>query len=125
MLALTSTAMAETAMETALSEGALLTSDEIAGRLVDQTITARSGERTFIFYYGADNTLTGRMVDGEWSDTGFYGITDGNKICLSMTPDKGRLRCMSLVARDGVIQKFNAAGDMTFELLSFESGNKL
>lgn len=118
-------AHAQTALEEALATGAPLSSNEISEMIVDHTVTARAGERTFIFYYSPENMLTGKMLDGNWSDTGFFGITDDNRICLSMTPDKGRLRCMSLVARDGIVQKFNSAGEMTFELLSFEKGNRL
>ena len=118
-------AQAQTALDAAIADGHSLTAEDISDMIVDHTVTARAGDRTFIFYYGPDNSLIGRMVGGEWSDAGYYGITDGDKVCLSMTPDKGRLRCMSLVARDGVVQKFNAAGELTFELLSFEEGNKL
>lgn len=118
-------AQAETALQKATAVGHRLTSEEISEKLVDQTITARAGDKTFVFYYGADNTLVGRMVGGDWSDTGYYGVTDGDQVCLSMTPDEGRLRCMSLVAQDGIVQKFNVAGELTFELLSFEAGNKL
>lgn len=118
-------AQAQTALDAAIADGQSLTAEEISDMIVDHTVTARAGDRTFIFYYGPDNSLTGRMVGGEWSDTGYYGISDGDKVCLSMTPDEGRLRCMSLVARDGIVQKFNEAGELTFELLSFEEGNKL
>jgi hypothetical protein len=118
-------ARAETPLEKALATGQLLSSDEISAKIVDHTITARKGQRTFVFYYGPDNKLTGRMVGGKWSDSGYYGITDGGKVCLSMTPDKGRLRCMTLVATDGVVKKFDEAGELTFELLSFEAGNRL
>lgn len=116
---------AQTPLDAAMAEGQRLSAEEISARIVDHTVTARAGGRTFKFYYGPDNTLTGRMVDGEWSDTGFYGISDGDQVCLSMTPDEGRLRCMSLVAQEGIVQKFDAAGELTFELLSFETGNRL
>jgi len=116
---------AETPLEAALAEGQQLTADEIAARIVDHTVTARAGDRTFLFYYGDDNTLTGRMVGEDWSDTGYYAISDSDEVCLSMTPDDGRLRCMRLIAREGIVQKFNAAGELTFELLSFEPGNRL
>lgn len=118
-------ASAETALEKALSGGQGLSAEEIDARIVDHTITARSGERTFVFYYGPDNTLTGRMIDGSWSDTGYFGITDDDQVCLSMTPDEGRLRCMRLIARGDIVQKFDVSGELTFELLSFEKGNKL
>ncbi len=124
-VALALPAQAQTPLETAIKQGQQLSAGEISARIVDHTVTARAGERTFIFYYGPDNTLTGRMVDGEWNDTGYYGVSDGDQVCLSMTPDEGRLRCMTLVARDGIVQKFNNAGELTFELLSFAAGNKL
>lgn len=125
LLMLPVSAPAETALERALSGGQGLSAEEIAARIVDHTITARSGDRTFVFYYGADNELTGRMIGGGWNDTGYYGITDDDQVCLSMTPDEGRLRCMRLVSRGDVIQKFDTSGELTFELLSFEKGNKL
>ena len=122
---LPASATEETALGKALSGGQELSSEEIAARIVDHTITARSGDRTFVFYYGADNTLTGRMIGGSWSDTGYFGITDDDQVCLSMTPDEGRLRCMRLVDQGDIVQKFDASGELTFELLSFEKGNKL
>lgn len=124
-LALGLPGQAQTPLEAAAAQGQRLTAEEISSMIVDHTVTARSGERTFLFYYGADNTLTGRMVDGAWSDTGYFGITDNDQVCLSMTPDEGRLRCMVLIARDGLVQKFDSNGQLTFELLSFEAGNKL
>jgi len=118
-------AKAETPLEAALVDGTPLTSDEIAEMIVGYTVTARAGDKTFMFYYSPENVLTGRMVDGAWSDIGYYGITDDDRVCLSMTPDAGRLRCMTLVATEGVVQKFDAAGDLTFELLAFADGNRL
>ena len=55
-------AMGQTALETALATGTRLSGDEIAARIVDHTITARAGERTFLFHYGPDNRLTGRKT---------------------------------------------------------------
>ena len=118
-------ANAQTPLEAAIADGTPLTSDEISELIVGQTVTARAGENTVLFYYSPENVLTGRMVDGAWIDTGYYGIADDNRVCLSMTPDAGRLRCMTLVAIDGVVQKFNAIGELTFELLAFEDGDQL
>lgn len=115
-----------TTQQEALEAGAeQLTSDEIADRIVDKTVTARLGDKKFMFYYSEDNVLTGTMVGGDWSDTGYYGIADNDRVCLSMSKDDGRLRCLSLLEVDGQLTKFNAAGEKTFELLEFQDGNQL
>lgn len=117
---------AATAKQEALDDGAKqLTSDEIADRIVDTTVTARVGDKQFLFYYSEDNVLSGRMIDGDWSDTGYYGIADNDRVCLSMSKDVGRLRCLSLLEVDGQLMKFNSAGEKTFELLEFQDGNQL
>jgi len=114
---------AETAKQKAVSEGATqLTSEQIAALLVGKTVTARSGEKKFLFHYSEDNVLTGQLIGGDWSDAGYYGITDDDGICLSMSNDKGRLRCLTLLDLDGTVRKYNAKGDMTFELLEFQDG---
>jgi hypothetical protein len=119
-------AAAETAREKALSAGATqLTSDEIANLIVGKTVTAKSGEKKFLFYYSDDNVLSGKLIGGDWSDTGYYGITDDNRVCLSITKDKGRLRCLTLLKSDGSVKKYDVHGNMTFELLGFEEGNHL
>ena len=112
---------AQSDLDKALADGAsIMTSDEIAALLVGSTVTARAGEKMFTFQYGTDNVLSGEMAGGGWSDSGYYGITDGDRVCLSMTPDKGRLRCLTLI-RDGEgAKKYSAAGKMTFELLKIE-----
>jgi hypothetical protein len=117
---------AETDQEKAISAGAKqLTSDEIGDLLVGKTVMARSGEKQFYFYYSEDNVLSGKLIGGNWSDTGYYGITDDNRVCLSMTKDKGRLRCLTLLEEDGAVKKYNVDGKMTFELLEFTEGNQL
>jgi hypothetical protein len=119
-------AAAETAREKALNAGATqLTSDEIANLIVGKTVTAKSGEKKFLFYYSDDNVLSGKLIGGDWSDTGYYGITDDNRVCLSITKDKGRLRCLTLLKWDGSVKKYDTNGNMTFELLGFEEGNHL
>jgi len=119
-------AAAETALEQAVAAGAKkLTADEIANLIVGKTVTAKSGEKRFLFHYSAGNVLSGRLIGGKWSDTGYYGITDDDRVCLSISKDKGRLRCLTLLAMDGAVRKYNVAGDMTFELLSFEDGKHM
>lgn len=119
-------AHAETDQEKAIRMGAKqLTSEEIADLLVGKTVMARSGEKQFYFYYSEDNVLSGKLIGGDWSDSGYYGITDDNRVCLSMTKDKGRLRCLTLLVNDGAVKKYNVDGKMTFELLEFTEGNQL
>jgi len=119
-------AAAKTAKQEALDDGARqLTADEIAGRIVGTTVTARRGDKEFLFHYSEDNVLSGRMIDGDWSDTGYYGIADNDRVCLSMSHDEGRLRCVSLLEVDGRLVKFDSAGEKTFELLDIQDGNQL
>ena len=119
-------AVGESDRARALEAGAVaLSSDEIAGFLVGRTLTARSGDKTFRFYYGPDNDLSGRLVGGSWSDSGYYGINDANEVCLSISKDRGRLRCISLLRLDGVVRKYDASGRMTFEIVEVEEGNSL
>ena len=117
---------AESARQTAINAGATqLTSEEIEALIVGNTVKAKSGEKVFYFYYSEDNVLSGKLIGGDWSGTGYYGITDDDRVCLSMSKDKGRLRCLSLLRLDGAVRKYNVTGDMTFELLEFQEGNHL
>lgn len=110
----------------AIQQGAVqMTSEEIEALIVGNTVTAKSGDKVFYFHYSADNVLSGKLVGGDWSDSGYYGITDEDKVCLSMTKDKGRLRCLTLMKLDGSVQKYNSKGKMTFELLEIQTGNHL
>jgi len=119
-------AVAQTAREAAIDAGAVqLTSEEIADLIVGKTVTARLGEKRFMFFYGTDNVLSGKLIGGNWSGTGYYGITDDNRVCLSMKKDKGRLRCLALLRLDGTVRKYTVDGKMTFELLEFQEGNRL
>lgn len=116
-------AAAETAQAMAIKAGATqLTADEIADRIVGKTVTAVSGKKRFLFHYSRDNVLSGKLIGGKWSDTGYYGITDDNRVCLSMSRDKGRLRCLTLLDQGGAVSKYNVAGKMIFELLKFQDG---
>ena len=122
-------AAAETAMEKALKNGATqLTSDQIAERLADRTVTfaSASGDKKFLIYYGKGNEIAGKLVGGEWSDTGFYGIADNNTICLSWNrSDKPRLRCWYVLLVDGVVKKFKADGSLAGWITKFEDGKTL
>lgn len=119
-------AAAQTARQRALDAGATqLTSSEIADLLVGKTVTARSGKKRFLFHYSGRNVLSGKLIGGGWSDTGYYGITDDDRVCLSMSKDRGRLRCLTLLKQDGAVKKYNTNGKMTFELLEFREGNQL
>lgn len=117
---------ANSQLKTALNTGAeQLTSAQIADLIVDKTVTARAGKKTFLFHYGKDNIIAGKMIGGPWSGRGYYGITDDNQVCLSMGRDKGRLRCLKLLRVGGTVKKYNVTGKQTFELLEFQDGKKL
>lgn len=119
-------ALAGSPLQDALAKGATaLTSTQIAELLVDKTVKASTGQKTFLFHYSADNLLTGKLVDGAWSGSGYYGITDDNLICVSMKKDKGRLRCMTVVKQGNSVSKYDVTGKRTFELLDIQDGNRL
>ncbi len=122
-------AAAESAKEKVVKDGAKqLTSDEIAERIAGKTVTfvSASGDKKFLIYYSADNDIAGKMVGGNWSDTGFYGIADNNTICLSWNgSDKPRLRCMHVLLVDGVVKKFTADGSLSGSIVKFEDGKIL
>ncbi len=105
---------AGSALETALAEGATqLDADAIAARFAGKTVTfaTPAGDKRFLIYYGEGNEMAGRMVGGNWADEGFYGITDGDRICLSWNrSDKPRLRCMTVVLEGGEVRKYGADG---------------
>ena len=116
-------AAAETAREKAIEAGASqLSADQIADRIVGKTVTAAAGDKRFLFHYSADNVLSGMLIGGGWSDTGYYGITDDNRVCLSMSQDKGRLRCLTLLEQNGAVKKYRTDGKMSFELLEYNEG---
>lgn len=119
-------AAAGTAIEEALGNGAKqLTADEIAERLVGKTGTwiSASGDKKIAIYYSEDNVLTGKMLGGDWSGTGYYGVTNVDSICVSWDPqDEGRLRCLDVLVVDGVVTKFNADGSLNGSYEKFEDG---
>jgi hypothetical protein len=120
-------AAAESAKEKALSEGAKqLTSNEIAERFAGKTVTfvSASGDRKVLVYYGDDNDMAGKkVVGGDWSDTGFYGVADDDSICLSwIGKDKPRLRCLDVLVVDGIVHKFKADGSLSGSIVKFEEG---
>jgi hypothetical protein len=122
-------AAAESDKEVALAKGAKqLTASEISERLAGKTVTfvSASGDKKFLIYYSADNDVAGKMIGGNWSDTGFYGIADNNTICLSWNgSDKPRLRCMHVLLVDGVVKKFTADGSLSGSIVKFEDGKIL
>ncbi len=122
-------AAAESAKEKVLRDGAKqLTSDEIAERIAGKTVTfvSASGDKKFLIYYSKDNDLAGKLVGGNWSDTGFYGIADNNTVCLSWNgSDKPRLRCMDVLLVDGVLKKFTADGSLSGTIVKYEDGKIL
>jgi len=126
-MALTATtAVAGSDLEVAIDRGGeRLTSDQIAELLIGKTVTAKSGDKMFHFYYRPDNELEGELVSGGWKGTGAFAITDADQVCVSMAADKGRYRCLTVVRNGETIQKFDAKGKMTFELLSFEPSTGL
>ena len=121
-----SMAFAGSDLKTSLDEGGrVLTSDEIAALVVGKVVTAKSGEKTFNFFYAPTNELSGELQGGGWSGTGAFAITDTDQICVSMAQDKGRFRCLTVVHEGDKIRKFNTDGKATFELLAFKVAQSL
>ena len=119
----------ETDKDKALKNGAVqLTADQIAERVAGKTVTfeaAGSGKR-FLVYYSEGNDAAGKLIGGNWSDTGFYGIADNNTICLSwINSDKPRLRCLHVLLVDGVVTKFKADGSLSGSIIKIEDGKIL
>lgn len=125
-LVASSVAAAETEKQKALSEGAeQLTSDQIAERFTGNTATfvSASGDKRVLVYYGEDNDIAGELVGGGWSGTGYYGVANDDSICLSWDErDEGRLRCLDVLAKDGVVQKFRPDGSRSGDIVEFEDG---
>jgi hypothetical protein len=116
----------QTEMEQALAQGAdQLTSDEIARTLVGKSVkfVAASNDQEVWVHYGADNVVTGELIGGDWSGTGFYGVADDDQVCLSWQGrDEGRLRCLYLLEIDGTPHKFRADGSRAGALVRLEDG---
>lgn len=126
LFTLGTSAIAESDLDKAVGDGGrVLTSDEIAALIVGKVVTAKSGDKTFRFYYSATNELSGELQGGGWSGTGSFAITDGDEICVSMAQDKGRYRCLTVMHEGDTIRKFDSNGMATFELLEFEVGTGL
>ena len=117
-------ALAQTARDKAVSRNAQpLGSDAIAERFVGKSVTFRPGSKEFLVHYGEDNVVSGKLVSGKWSDTGYYAITNDDSICLSWkTSGKGRLRCWSVLVVDGVVKKFNPDGSLAGDVSNFREG---
>lgn len=122
----TSGQAAESEMRQALNDGAKrLTSDEIAARFVGHTLTwvSADGSKKALIHYGEDNTVAGRLVGGDWTGSGFYGVANDDRICLSWDKrDKGRLRCLYVLVVDGTVRKYRADGSLSGDIVAFEEG---
>jgi len=121
-----SAAAGTTDLQAALDAGAKrLTADQIAERLVGKTVTfvSASGDKKFLIHYGEDNDVAGKMIGGNWSDTGYYAVADDDSVCLSWKgSDKGRLRCMAVLVVDGVVKKYKADGSVMGRIVASERG---
>lgn len=119
-------AMAGTELDKAIENGGkVLDANGIAKLIVGKVVTAKSGEKTFRFYYDPSNVLHGELTNGGWQGSGAFAITDNGQVCVSMAADKGRYRCMTVVRTGDAVQKFSVDGKMTFELLAIEPSTGL
>jgi len=84
-------AVAETAMEAALTAGAEhMTADDIVERLAGNTVTfefASTGDK-FLIYYDGDNGFVMRKVDSDAVMEGFYAVSVADHLCLGMKADE-------------------------------------
>jgi len=118
--------VAQTELEAALATGGeKLKADQIAELLIGNKVTAKSGEKTFRFYYDPGNIVSGELTNGGWKGSGAFAITDTDQVCISMAADKGRYRCLTVVRDGDLVQKFNVNGKKTFELLEIEPSTGL
>lgn len=119
-------AFAEGAKQKALQEGAeSLSSEQILGLLLGKTGTwvSASGEKTVLIHYGRNNKLSGKLVGGDWSGSGYWAVTNDDSVCISWDQiDKDRLRCLDVVVANGVVQKFNPDGSLNGTYEGFKSG---
>lgn len=118
-------ASAEDTLRQALDAGAeRLKADTIADRFVGQTGTwvSADGSRKIDIFYGGDNALIARPVGGDGQMTGFYGITDTDRICISWDGGDDRLRCLDVVETGGTIAKYNADGSLNGTYEAFSDG---
>lgn len=118
--------VAQTDLEAALATGGeKLKADQIAELLIGNRVTAKSGEKTFRFYYDPGNIVSGELTNGGWKGSGAFAITDTDQVCVSMAADNGRYRCLTVVRDGDLVQKFNVNGKKTFELLEIEPSTGL
>ena len=118
--------VAQTELEAALATGGeKLKADQIAELLIGNSVTAKSGKKTFRFYYDPSNIVSGELTNGGWKGSGDFAITDTDQVCVSMAADKGRYRCLTVVRDGDLVQKFNVDGKKTFELLEVEPSSGL
>ena len=54
--------------------------------------------------------------------TGFYGITDTDRMCIDWDGGGNRLRCLDVVERDGRFAKYNADGSLNGTYDGFRDG---
>lgn len=112
-------------LEQALDQGAdRLDADAIVERFVGHTGTwvSPDGAKKINIYYGEDNGLFARPVGGEGQMTGFYGITDTDRMCISWDGGNDRLRCLDVVEDDRGIVKYNADGSLNGTYEQFSEG---
>jgi hypothetical protein len=118
-------ASADNTLQSALDGDAeQLVANEIAERFVGQTGTWVSGDgaRKIEIFYGEDNALFASPVDEAKQRSGFYGITDTDRICISWDGGNDRLRCLDVVESDGTVAKYNANGSLNGTYAQFTDG---
>jgi hypothetical protein len=120
------TAQAGSDLEKALANGATrLSSDEISERFKGKTVTFVSDKTgaKYLVYYGPGNELAGGKMGGDTSNTGFQAVNDRDQMCLGWEGrDLPRMRCMDVVLIDGVVHKFRADGNLSGQIVAFETG---
>ena len=121
-----STSWAETDLDKTIAQGGeILTADQLVEKFNNTTAqyVSADGKREFLVYYGTDNDVRGKMVNGKWADTGFFAVADTNMICLSwQKSDKPRIRCLHAVQIDGVVRKFKPDGSFRGTVVKFDAG---
>jgi len=128
LVGLTTVAEAGTALQDALDAGAQrLTSDEIAERIVGKTVTfvsASDSDYRVLVYYGLNNEAASSRIGGDTKNTGFYALTDRDRVCLGWEGrDLPRLRCLDVLLIDGVMHKFKADGSLSGRITETADGN--
>ncbi len=128
-LAAGTAAAEESALERALGAGASrLDAAEIAERFVGRTGTwvAASGDRTVRIFYGDDHRLVGRLVGGDWSGAGIYGVSSDDRLCVSWDgAEPDRLRCLHVLVVNGKVTKYDPTGGLNGHYERFAEGRAL